>query len=590
MERKDQKTNDTWDLSALALDSNDWEKKVEEIKEEVLSFDKWKGTLSKSSDSFYASLTALYDLEERLEALINWAFLCYNADSTNPIVVKNRSQADILYATFVEKASFFTPELMSLNEETLHTWLKEERFKDYRIAIEKELRNKKHVLSEKEERILSLHSANESAFQTAFQDINNIDLDFGTINGEKLTHSTYAKFIRSEDESVRAEAYKKMYAAYEKNEHVIARIYEGSVKNDIFLSRSRGYSSTLAAALYPDNVPESVYYNLISSVHDAFPVLHRYYSLRAKLIGKKSLKHYDVYVPMVKGVDSNHTYDEATEIIKEAVMPLGQDYSDTLYKGLTTERWVDRYENTGKRSGAFSAGCFTGNPYILTNFEPSVIDSVFTLIHEGGHSMHSYYSTKNNPFPHYNYTIFEAEVASTFNENLLSHYLLEHTTSKEEKAYLISKNLDDIVATFFRQTMFAEFELLIHQDAESNKPITLDSMRRTYRTLLEEYFGPNVLFEENSDLEGLRIPHFYNAFYVYKYATGIAASIALSQRVLNGGEKEKNEYLSFLKSGGSHYPIDSLKLAGVDMSTPSPILSAVAYFSSLMDELEELTK
>ena len=291
---------------------------------------------------------------------------------------------------------------------------------------------------------------------------------------------------------------------------------------------------------------------------------------------------------MVPAVGAKHTYEEAVDIIREAVKPLGEDYSNILCSGLTTERWVDRYENKGKRSGAFSAGCFTGNPYILTNFEDDVINSVFTLIHEGGHSMHSYFSARNNPFPSYNYTIFEAEVASTFNENLLARYLLDHSESKEEKAFIIAQQLDNIVATFFRQTMFAEFELLVHQEAESGRPINVTFFRKTYRQLLENYFGPQLEFEENSDMEGLRIPHFYRAFYVYKYATGIAASIALSQRVLKGGDKERDDYLSFLKSGGSRYPIDALKVAGVDMSKSDAVKATAAYFDSLITELENL--
>ena len=447
---------------------------------------------------------------------------------------------------------------------------------------------KDHVLSDKEERIMSLYGANAEGYHQAFMDIDNIDLDFGEVRGEKLTHSTWTKFIHSTDESVREEAYKAFYKTYEKNQHIIARLYEGSVKNDIFSSKARGYNSSLERALFPDNVPEEVYTNLISSVHDAFPSLHRYYALRAKLLGKDKLKHWDVYVPMVPAVGAKHTYDEAVAIIREAVKPLGEDYSNILCSGLTTERWVDRYENKGKRSGAFSAGCFTGNPYILTNFEDDVINSVFTLIHEGGHSMHSYFSARNNPFPSYNYTIFEAEVASTFNENLLARYLLDHSESKEEKAFIIAQQLDNIVATFFRQTMFAEFELLVHQEAESGRPINVTFFRKTYRQLLENYFGPQLEFEENSDMEGLRIPHFYRAFYVYKYATGIAASIALSQRVLKGGDKERDDYLSFLKSGGSRYPIDALKVAGVDMSKSDAVKATAAYFDSLITELENL--
>ena len=357
------------------------------------------------------------------------------------------------------------------------------------------------------------------------------------------------------------------------------------------LRRARGYSSSLEAALYPDDVPQSVYDNLIDAVHESFPVLHRYYRLRAKLLGKEKLRHYDVYLPMVADVSSVYTYDEAVELIKKAVSPLGKEYTDILVKGLTEDRWVDRYENEGKRSGAFSSGAYTSMPYILTNYKDDILDSVFTLIHEGGHSMHSYYSARNNPFMHYEYSIFEAEVASTFNEELLSRYLIASSSDERMKAYLIASRLDDIVATLFRQTMFAEFEKKVHAEVENGGVATFDYLRKTYRSLLEAYFGPDVEFEEYSDLECFRIPHFYNAFYVYKYSTGICAAIALVNRVLEGGEKERREeYLSFLKRGGSMYPIENLKAAGVDMSGKESVKSAVGYFSRLLCQLEELTE
>ncbi len=590
IERKDQKTADTWDLSALCRDRADYNEKLASLEKRLPSLEEYKGKLSSSSDDFHNALVTLFSFLKDAETTLHWAALNYSADSTNPDVMEDAGKADMMWARISEKTSWMDPELMALSDEKVEKYLAEERNSDYRIYITKARRMKEHVLSDKEERIMSLFSANRSGYQHAFGDANNIDFDFGEVGGEKLTHSTFAKFIRSSDESVRKEAYEKLYSVYEKNQHVLARIFEGSIKNDIFVSRARGYNSALECALFPDNVEKSVYTGLIENVHKAFPYLHRYYSLRAKMLKKDKLKHYDVYVAMVPEVNSRHTYDEAVAVIKEAVKPLGEDYSKTLVKGLTEERWVDRYENRGKRSGAFSSGGFVGNPYILTNYEEEVLDSVFTLIHEGGHSMHSYYSSHSNPFPSYDYTIFEAEVASTFNENLLSAYLMKNAESREEEAYLVSKKLEDIVATFFRQTMFAEYELLLHEAAENGTPLTIDFMRKTYRGLLEAYFGPVLEFESYSDLEGLRIPHFYNAFYVYKYATGIAASIALSKRVLEGGEKEKNDYLTFLRSGGSRYPIESLRVAGVDMADSAAVRETAEYFNSLLDRLEELTK
>lgn len=590
IERKDQKKENTWDLSALAANSAEWEKEMKELESKVDTLEEYKDKMALSSDNFHNALVTLFAYEEKAEKVLSWAFLNYSVDSANPEVMQWAGLANMLEAKINEKTSWMRPVLMSMKQEDIESYLKEDRNKDYRIFIQKQLRMKEHVLSEKEERLLSLYSANSSGYQQAFMDANNIDLDFGYIGDEKLTHSTFAKFIRSKDEKIREQAYKQLYKEYEKHQHVLGRIFEGSIKNDIFEAKARGFNSALEAALFPDNVPKTVYTSLIENVHKAFPILHRYYALRAKMMGKEKLKHYDVYTAIVPEVNSKHTYAEAVSLIKEAVKPLGEDYSEILVKGLTTERWVDRYENKGKRSGAFSAGGFIGNPYILTNFEEDVLDSVFTLIHEGGHSMHSYFSSHNNPFPHYNYTIFEAEVASTFNENLLSAYMIKNAKSKGEEAYLIAKNIDDIVATFFRQTMFAEFEMLLHDKGENGVPLTIDTMRKTYRELLEAYFGPTLEFEENSDMEGLRIPHFYNAFYVYKYATGIAASIALSQRVLNGGKEEKDDYLSFLKSGGSRYPIEALKVAGVDMSKPDAVIATTKHFESLINRLEELTK
>lgn len=590
IERKDQKTADTWDLSALCRDRADYNEKLASLEKRLPSLEEYRGKLSSSSDDFNSALSTFFSFMKDAETTLHWAYLNYSADSTNPAVMEDAGKADMMWAKISEKTSWMDPELMALSDEKVKEYLEEERNRDYRIYITKARRMKEHVLSEKEERIMSLFSANRSGYQQAFGDANNIDFDFGEVRGEKLTHSTFAKFIRSSDESVRKEAYEKLYSVYEKNQHVLARIFEGSIKNDIFVSRARGYNSSLECALFPDNVEKSVYTGLIENVHKAFPYLHRYYSLRAKMLGKEKLRHYDVYVAMVPEVNSRHTYEEAVAIIKEAVKPLGEDYAETLVKGLTEERWVDRYENRGKRSGAFSSGGFVGNPYILTNYEEEVLDSVFTLIHEGGHSMHSYFSSRSNPFPSYDYTIFEAEVASTFNENLLSAYLMKNAGSREEEAYLVSKKLEDIVATFFRQTMFAEYELLLHEAAENGTPLTIDFMRKTYRGLLEAYFGPGLEFESCSDMEGLRIPHFYNAFYVYKYATGIAASIALSKRVLEGGEKEKNDYLTFLRSGGSRYPIESLRVAGVDMADPTAVRETAEYFNSLLDRLEELTK
>ncbi|MCR5731870.1 MAG: oligoendopeptidase F [Sphaerochaetaceae bacterium] len=587
MKRCEQKIENTWDLTALCKNEAEWEERFKALMERITGFAAYQGKLAEG-DNLYNFLVKLRDDEIEYECIANWAFLNYSADASDAENQRRAGMAESLGANLSQNLSWFEPELLELDKKMLEDKLKEERFKEFRIYLEKILRFSPYTLSKKEERLLALSIESGQTAQNAFQDLNNVDLSFEDVAGEKLTHASYSTFIRSEDEKIRKEAFTKYYREYEKNQHVISRLYAGSIQRDIFISRARGYKSSLDASLFPDNVPEEVYKNLIKSVHKGFPILHRYYAVMAKVLKKEKLNHYDVYVPLVSGVKSTHTYDEAVELIKNAVAPLGKEYQETIVKGLTSERWVDRYENEGKRSGAFSAGCFTGNPYILMSYKDEVLNSVFTLIHEGGHSMHSYYSTRNNPFMHYDYSIFEAEVASTFNEQLLARYLINTSEDDLLKAYLISNQLSDIVATLFRQTMFAEYELLCHEAAERGEALTFDFFRKSYRALLEEYFGPNMVFEEASDLEGLRIPHFYNAFYVYKYSTGISAAIALANRVTKGGDKEREDYLSFLKSGGSSYPIESLKKAGVDMSSPEPVDDAIRYFESLLDEFEHL--
>ena len=588
IERREQRVEDTWDLSALSKDGRAWERDVRKLAALFRKAGSFKGRLGESSDSLFAALEYYRTVSMEAERLGNWAFLMYETDGTDPDNMQRLGRYQALAADFSERFSYFTPELLSIDTETIRGWMREPRFREYRIWMRKTLREKKHVLSEKEEHLMSLFSALSGSSEKAFMDLNNADLDFGEIDGKKLTHSTYSLFIRSADESVREKAYRQYYKGYSDHRHTIADLYAASIQEDIFTSKARGFRSSLEAALFPDRIPTKVYTSLIESVHEAFPILHEYYRVKAKVLGKEKLKHWDAYMPMVEGFREKHAYDESVAIIGEAVKPLGEEYRSILIHGLTDGRWVDRYENKGKRSGAFSAGCYTGEPYILTNYEEDVIDSIFTLIHEGGHSMHSWYSVHSNPYMNYDYSIFEAETASTFNENLLTRYMIDHAKSPEEEAYIIGKNLDDEVATLFRQTMFAEFELRMHEIAERHEPVTLEVMRSEYRKLLEAYFGPMMEFVEESDLEGLRVPHFYRAFYCYKYATGISASIALSERVLSGGEKERDEYLSFLRSGGSRFPLDSLRKAGVDMSTPEPVKAATEHFSKLLERFKRL--
>jgi oligoendopeptidase F len=489
-------------------------------------------------------------------------------------------------------SSWAAPEIMAIPDQDIVTYIVHPRLSEYRIYLKKLLRYKPHILSDKEEKILALHAEGELVSEDAFSVLTNVDMDFGVIDtpeGKRpLSQSTWSVFMESSDRELRKKVYAAFYGHFEAHTNTLASLYSGQVKIDVIRARVRGFSSARAAALFSDDVDESVYDNLIDTISQNLAPLHHYYSLRKKALKVSELRHYDVYAPMVPLAKTKHTpWNEAVDLVSKALAPLGDEYVNTLRGGLLG-RWADRYENKGKRSGAFSAGSYAGDPYILMNYKDDAIRDVFTLAHEGGHSMHSWYSARSNPFMHYGYTIFEAEVASTFNEELLFRYLMQIADSKELKLYLVNKRTDEILATLYRQTMFAEFEKRSHQLEESGTPLTVDVLRGEYRKLLEKYFGSEMVLEKESDLEGLRIPHFYRAFYVYKYATGISASLALSERVLSGGTKERGDYFAFLKSGGSRFPIESLKVAGVDMSSPEPVKAACRTFGKLVDELEGL--
>lgn len=591
--RSEVPASDKWDLSSIYKSNDEWEAALKELpalSEKIVQF---KGKLGASSESLLEALKSLEQAELKLETVYHYASLQHEADEDDSEAADREGRAMMAYTKLQSEISFMDPELLSIPEETLRNWILQPEFKDYRVYIEKLLHFNKYTLSEKEERLLSLQAQPAETPYNAFSVLENVDLNkqFGTIdvNGEEmpLTQTTFTTLLKNQDRKIREAAYKQFYRKFEDFQNVIAALYAGNVNQDVFRVRARGYDSCLQAALYGNKVPLSVYHNLIDCVHKNLDTLHEYYSLRKKILGLQELRHYDVYVPLVKSVKMRHSYDESVEIVRNALAPLGKEYTDRLCSGLKNG-WVDRYENVGKRSGAFSSGSYVGNPYILLNYDENDIRDVFTMAHEGGHSMHSWYSVHNNPFLSYDYTIFEAEVASTFNEELVFEYLLKNARNEDEKKYLLAMRADDILATLHRQTMFAEFELKAHEFVENGTPLTAKLLRKTYRELLELYFGPEMHFEENSDMEGLRIPHFYNSFYVYKYATGISAALALAKRVVSGGEKEREDYFKFLKSGGSRYPIESLRVAGVDMESSEPVQAACDTFKEIVEELKKL--
>jgi oligoendopeptidase F len=590
-ERKDVNPADQWDLSKLYTSHEAWEADLSVFEDKTEKISGFRGKLGESAQSLKNCLDFMRDLELLEEKLGSYAHLRLNEDEGDGANQERFSRYMSSATNASAEASYQTPEIQAIDSSRMDEFLSTQIMAEYRIMLEKILRFKPHILSEAEEKLLAMQAeANQTASKT-FSALTNVDMNFGTIetpDGEvPLTQSTFASFLINPDRSLREKAYFQFYKGFENHKNTIASLYAGSVHLDIYKSKIRNWPSSRARALFPDKVDEKVYDNLINTVGENLPVLHKYYELRRKALGVDKLAHYDVYAPLVGNVQVKHSYDEAVDVIIKALKPLGDDYCATLKNGLSGG-WVDRYENKGKRSGAFSAGSYSADPYILMNYKEEVLRDVFTLAHEGGHSMHSWYSVHNNPFQHYSYTIFEAEVASTFNEQLLAKYLYNDAESDDMRAYLIGKQVDDIIATIFRQTMFAEFEHLAHKSAEEGRPLTVESIRELYRGLMVKYFGSAVELFPESDLEGLRIPHFYRAFYVYKYSTGLAAAIALSSKVLNGSEKDRDQYLDFLKSGGSKYPLESLASAGVDMSTPEPVEAAMKRFGELIIDLENL--
>ncbi|GMO26322.1 MAG: oligoendopeptidase F [Termitinemataceae bacterium] len=592
IERSEVSASDTWDLGKLFKDDLHWEEALHQFEKSAKRIPEFKGTLGKSAESLAAFLNWSNDFDILEERLSYYSELrqCEDEGECSARIMSGK----LLMAASAAAAAqaWVAPEIQAIPDADMQEYLKNDCLKDYKISLSKLLRFKPYILSEKEERIIAVQREATGAAQEVFSVLTNVDLDFGTIETPQgdlpLSQSTWSVFMENSCQNIREKAYKQFYHHFETHKTTLAALYGASVKQDVVNARIRGYSSARAAALFPDNVSESVYDNLISTINANLAPLHHYYELKKRCLKVENLRHWDVYAPIVSDAPKQtHTWDQAVEEIAQALSPLGGEYVDTLRGGLLG-RWADRYENKGKRSGAFSAGSYTADPYILMNYKEDSIRDIFTLAHEGGHSMHSYYSARSNPFAHYNYTIFEAEVASTFNEELLFRSLLQKANTDDMRRYLINKRIDDILATLYRQTMFAEFENITHALEEGGTPLTADNLRGEYRKLLQKYFGKAMVLENESDMEGLRIPHFYRAFYVYKYSTGISASLALAERVLSGGQREKDDYFTFLKSGGQRFPIDSLKVAGVDMSTPAPVQAACTVFDGLVKQLEQL--
>ena len=586
--RKDVPASDQWDLTKLYVDEAAWEKDLERYRALAAKIPSFKGTLASSAEALAAALVFVRDLGLVEERLACYAALRESEDQGLSASRDRMARFMMSQAEAQTAWSYFDPEVHAIPDDRMAGYLAHPALAEFAIWLRKLLRFKPHVLSEKEERLLAMQIESNQTASNAFSVLTDVDFDFGSIDtkdGPKpLSHSSFSSYLQSPDRELRRLAYERYYAKFDRYKTTLGVLYEGSVQLDRYAARVRNHASARAMALFPDDMPEAVYDNLVATVNAGLPALHRYYELRRKALKLDQLCHYDVRVPLVPTATWRHSYDQAVDVVRKALAPLGAEYGAELGRGLRSG-WVDRYENKGKASGAFSYGSFSAEPYILMNFKEDHLDDVFTLAHEAGHSMHSYFSARNNAFLNWHYTTFEAEVASTFNEQLLGRHLAGQATADNVRAYLINKEVDAIIGSLFRQTMFAEFEAKTHALVESGTPLTVDVLRAEYRTLLERYFGPGMKLEAISDLECLRIPHFYRAFYVYTYATGISAAIALADRVLGGGVKEREDYFTFLRSGGSRYPIQSLKLAGVDMSSPAPVQATIARFEKLVGEL-----
>ncbi|MEK3799741.1 oligoendopeptidase F [Peribacillus sp. FSL H8-0477] len=590
--RKDVPAEDTWRLEDIFATEEDWETTFTAIKESLQKADAFKGTLGESAEKLLVALQFQDEVFEKLGKLYAYSHMRYDQDTTNSFYQGKDDRAKTLYAQAASAFSYIVPELLSIDESKIQQFLEEnESLKLYKHALEEINLQRPHVLSADQEALLAKASEVMDASSNTFGMLNNADLKFPTIKDEsgdevEITHGRYIHFLESDDRRVREEAFKSVYETYGSFRNTFASTLAGQIKSDNFNASVHNYKSAREAALSNNNIPESVYDNLVNTVNENLPLLHRYISLRKKVLGLDELHMYDLFTPLVKEVKMDVSYEEAKEYVLNGLAPLGEEYRNVLQEGFDN-RWVDVQENKGKRSGAYSSGSYGTNPYILMNWQNNV-NNLFTLVHEFGHSVHSYYTRKTQPYPYGNYSIFVAEVASTCNENLLNDYLLNTIEDEKKRIYLLNHQLEGFRGTLFRQTMFAEFEHIIHEKAQNGESLTADMLTEEYYALNKKYFGDDIVIDEEIGLEWARIPHFYYNYYVYQYATGISAATALSKQIVEEGQPAVDRYIEFLKSGSSDYPIEVLKKAGVDMTEADPIREALKVFEEKLTELESL--
>lgn len=592
LDRKDIYSKLKWDLESMYKDLEHWNEDFERALKLKEDFEKHRGNVSSSSRNLYNALKDREDLYRIIENMYSYAHMKLDEDTRVSTNQELNDRAMNLYVEISDKTSFVIPEILTLDEEKLREYIEENKeLKLYEQHLNDILREKKHVLSAREESILAQFGEVVGAPNKIYSMMNDADLKFPKIKDEdgnevELTSGNFIPFMESTNREVRISAFTHLYKTYKGFKNTFAASLNGDLKGHIVNSRLRNYNSSREAALSSDNIPLSVYDNLLSAIHENMGTMHRYMDIRKKVLNLDELHMYDLYVPIVQDVDFKIPYNEGVDLIKKALEPLGEEYNKGMDEGFNSG-WIDILENRGKRSGAYSGGSYDSKPFILLNYHDT-LDNVFTVAHEMGHSMHSYFSRKNQPFVYGNYSIFVAEVASTANECLLLDYMIENAKNKNEKLYLLNHYLESFRTTVFRQAMFAEFEKIIHEHLENGGAITADYLCEIYKELNRVYYGPNMVIDDDIAIEWARIPHFYYDFYVFQYATGFSAAVALSQKILNEGEGAVSDYLTFLKSGSSDYPINVLRKAGVDVTRPDPVNNAMLLFKKLVDEFEEL--
>lgn len=585
----------TWNLADVYESPEKWEEEFKVVESKIEEYKKFEGTLGNSAEALLACFKFDNEMGIKVERLYLYASLAQDLDLANAENQGRYNRLIALYTRVGAASSFIAPEVLSMPEEKLWSFINSsDELKIYTQSMKDLLRTKEHTLSKEQEEILALASPVKSLAGDVFSMFNNADIQFPKVEGEdgkeiQVSHGRYGAAMYSNDRGFRERVYKGIYKPYKEYQNTYGALFNGQIKSLVFNARARKYNSTREASLDRNNIPLSVYDNLINTVRENIKVLHRWAELKRKVLGYKELHPYDTYVSLFPSVKKEYSYDEASDILYKALVPLGDKYVNDV-KNAVDNRWIDVYETKGKRSGAYSSGTTFGvHPYVLLNWNNQLND-VFTFAHEMGHNMHSFYTGNTQPYPYANYSIFVAEVASITNEALLLDYLIKNAKTKEEKLALLEMNLQNIQATFFRQTRFADFEQLTNELTEKGEALTPVKLTELFGKMYQEYWGPAMAMDEEEGYSWARIPHFYYNFYVYQYATSYAASQAVAEKILTEGEPAVEKYLEFLHSGSSQYPIDVLKKAGVDMNSPEVIKAVVRKMNSLMDQMEELLK